>query len=94
MRVLVVGVGSVGAGRVGVVIGGRVTVVTVGSVGGSRASAGPTSVVAVATAAAKQTIHRALSICLYNPRRPPSVTVRKSQKPANCNFFADAREAD
>jgi len=89
-----VGVVIVGVVIVGVVIVGRVTVVRVGSVGGSRASAGPPSVAVVATASAKHTIHRARSIRLYNPHPPPSVTVRKSQNPANCNFFADAREAD
>jgi len=94
VAVVTVGVVSVGVVRVSVVTGGRVTVVMVGSVGGSRASAGPPSVAVVATASAKHTIHRARSIRLYNPHPPPSVTVRKSQNPANCNFFADAREAD
>lgn len=76
--VVTVGVVTVGAVTVGVVTVGRVTVVTVGSVGGSRASAGPTSVALVATATAKQRIHRALSIRRYNPHRPSKVTRLKS----------------
>ena len=75
--VVSVGVVTVGVVTVGVVTVGRVTVVRVGSVGGSRASAGPTSVAVVATTTAKHTIHRALSIRLYNPHRPPGVTLYK-----------------
>jgi hypothetical protein len=71
-----VGVVSVGVVIVGVVIVGTVTVVRVGSVGGSRASAGPTSVAVVATATAQHTIARAFRIRLYNPHRPPRVTLR------------------
>jgi hypothetical protein len=90
----IVGVVMVDVVMVGVVMVGRVVVVSVGSVGGSRASAGPTAVAVVATATATHTIHRALGIRLYNLRRPLQVTLFKSQKPANCNFFAGAREAD
>ena len=75
--VVSVGVVTVGVVTVGVVTVGRVTVVRVGSVGGSRASAGPTSVAVVATATAKHTIDRGLSIRLYNPHRPPGVTLYK-----------------
>ena len=77
VAVVTVGVVSVGVVSVGVVTVGTVSVVTVGSVGGSRASAGPTSVAVVATATAKHTIHRALSIRLYNPCRPSGVTLYK-----------------
>ena len=83
------GTGTVGTGAVTVGVGsGSVTDVMVGSVGGSRASAGPTSVAVVATATAKHTIDRALRIPLYNPHRPPRVTLRGQRKFANCNFFA------
>jgi hypothetical protein len=92
--VVSVGVVTVGVVTVGRVTVGRVTVVRVGSVGGPSASAGPTRVAVVATAIAKHTIDRALSIRLYNPRQPPRVTLRCPRKSANCNFFAGAYEAD